>query len=132
MIIIAAFMAAVTWGIGSAQDRITVPDWVRVDVCHITLLLPPELKPTDQRGIDSCVAEFADGKMWLYIDYGLYGGAARKNDVTLEFKEKPYPSTENRLSERHILTIRFMPERIQAENMWPMSTLKLSHQTACL
>jgi hypothetical protein len=87
-LIIPAFVA-VTFGLVSPHNNIAAAtDWVRVDACHISFLLPRDLKRSNREGIDSCIAEFANRKMELSVDYGWYGGRARKDEVTLEFKEK--------------------------------------------
>jgi hypothetical protein len=61
-----------------------------VQVCHITMRIPANLKRNDREGIDSCVAEFENPDMLLSIDYGWYGGAADKSDDTVSFKERSF------------------------------------------
>lgn len=81
-------LVAVTCGLVSAQDNTAATDWVRIETCQISLLLPRDLKRTDMQGLDSCIAQFDNNKMLLSIDYGRYGGAARKHETSLEFKEE--------------------------------------------
>jgi hypothetical protein len=85
-LIITAFVA-VTFGLVSPHLA-AAADWVRVDACHISFPLPRDLKRSNREGIDSCIAEFENRKMELSVDYGWYGGRTRKDEVTLQFKEK--------------------------------------------
>src|SRR4030095_6501945 len=42
-------------------------NWIRVEACRISFLIPQNLKRTSREGVDSCIAEFANGKMTLSI-----------------------------------------------------------------
>ncbi len=61
-----------------------------VQVCHITMRIPTDLKRNSREGIDSCIAEFENRDMLLSLDYGWYGGATKKSDVTVDFKEQSF------------------------------------------
>jgi hypothetical protein len=65
-------------------------DWITAQACHLSLQLPQNLKRNRHEGIDSCVAEFENGEMFLSLDYGTWGGAATKNENTLNFAEESF------------------------------------------
>ena len=71
-----------------AQDSIDSSDWEKINVCQIKFLIPKKLKNQYAKGIDSCVAEFRNGKMRLLIDSGSYGGLYKKTESNLDFKEE--------------------------------------------
>ena len=58
-----------------AQQRLEVPDgWVKINVCQISFFAPSDMKDLGTKGADSCVAQFANNDITLYLDYGPYGG----------------------------------------------------------
>ncbi len=71
-----------------AQDSQIPTDWKKVKVCQINFLLPKNLKNQYAKGIDSCVADFRNGKMKLTIDSGHFGGNIEKTETNLPFKEE--------------------------------------------
>ena len=72
-----------------AQEKSDVPEgWTKINICHITLDAPPDLKNTGVKGIDSCVAQFANNDITLYLDYGIYGGLATARGSELEWKQE--------------------------------------------
>ena len=85
VILIAALLSATFAPPAQRNDN-----WPTVQVCHITLRIPTNLKRNGREGIDSCIAEFEKRDLLLSIDYGWYGGAAKKSDVTVDFKEQPF------------------------------------------
>ena len=50
-----------------------------VHVCHVSFLIPKDVKRTDTQRVDSCVAEFTNEKIRLYLDYGHYTSAKEKS-----------------------------------------------------
>jgi len=66
-------------------------DPVTVQVCHITMKIPSNLKRNRREGVDSCIAEFESRDMLLSIDYGWYGGTATESDDRMGFKERSFP-----------------------------------------
>ena len=72
----------------AAQNQAVNDEWVTVHVCHLSFLMPKDLKQTDLRGIDSCIAEFTNGKIRLYLDYGYYTGPKKKSARDFDFKEQ--------------------------------------------
>ena len=75
-------------GHAAAQNQSVNDDWVTVHVCHLSLLIPKDLKRTDIRGIDSCMAEFTNQKIRLYLDYGYYSGPKVKSERDSDFREQ--------------------------------------------
>jgi len=72
-----------------AQEKSDVPDgWTEINICRISFFAPPDLKNQDLKGIDSCVAQFANNDIALYMDYGLYGGPATARGSELEWKQE--------------------------------------------
>lgn len=72
-----------------AQEKSDVPDgWTRINVCRISLYAPPDLKNSGMKGIDSCVAQFANNDITLYLDYGVYGGRYTARGSELEWKQE--------------------------------------------
>jgi hypothetical protein len=78
------------WLTGSkAQSSTVSPGWERASACQIRFLIPQGLKDQHVKGIDSCVAEFRNGKMRLTIDAGTLGGAAyTKYESITDFVEE--------------------------------------------
>ena len=74
---------------GQAQSSTITPGWERVAACQIRFLIPQDLKNQYVKGIDSCFAEFRNGKMRLAIDAGsLGGGGFTKYETMLDFVEE--------------------------------------------
>ena len=72
-----------------AQSPTVTPDWEKVGVCQIRFLIPKDLKNQHVKGIDSCFAEFRNGKMRLAIDAsGLGGGGFTKYETMLDFVDE--------------------------------------------
>jgi len=72
-----------------AQQKPDVPDgWTRINICHISFYAPPDIRNKGIKGVDSCVAQFANNDITLYLDYGLYGGRASARDSELEWKQE--------------------------------------------
>jgi hypothetical protein len=73
-----------------AQEKPDVPEgWTKSDICHISFYAPPDIKQTNVRGIDSCVAQFVNSDITLYLDYGIYGGLDSPHGSELEWKHVP-------------------------------------------
>jgi hypothetical protein len=84
---VGAIIACVSFSL--AQEKSDVPDgWIRINICRISFFAPPDLKNKDMKGADSCVAQFANNDIALYIDYGLYGGPATVRGGELEWKQE--------------------------------------------
>lgn len=86
VILIAALLSA-TFAVAAPRTQRN-DDSATVQVCHISIQVPSDLKRIPREGVDSCVAEFENRDMLLSLDYGLYGGAAEKSDDTVDFKER--------------------------------------------
>ena len=72
-----------------AQPQNAVPDgWTKISVCHLSFFAPPDMKDLDMRGADSCVAQYANNDIALYLDYGRYGSPPQRINSYLEFKEQ--------------------------------------------
>lgn len=72
-----------------AQPQNDVPDgWTKITVCRLSFFTPPDMKDLGTKGVDSCVARFANNDITLYLDYGRYGGPPRQGNSDLEFKEQ--------------------------------------------
>src|SRR4026207_702763 len=72
-----------------AQDKSDVPEgWTKINICHISFYAPPDLKKSDMNGIDSCVAQYANNDIALYLDYGRYGGPATARGSEFEWKQE--------------------------------------------
>ena len=72
-----------------AQQEPDVPaNWTKINVCHFSFFAPPDMKDLATRGVDSCVARFANQDITVYLDYGQYGGPHRQGNSDLEFKEQ--------------------------------------------
>ena len=84
VVIAITFGAAVSRG---ATYNNAGDNWIRVEACRISFLIPRNLKRTNREGVDSCIAEFANGKMTLSIDYGWYGGPG-VNTGALQLKKE--------------------------------------------
>ena len=92
-LIFSTVFIAITCGVtdsnhSAAQNQVVGDEWVRVHVCHISFLTPRDLKRTDVKGLDSCIAEFANDRMRLYMDYGHYSSAKEKSPRDFDFKEQ--------------------------------------------
>jgi hypothetical protein len=74
-----------------AQRRSGSDRWISIRACQITFQIPRNLKRNRREGIDSCIVEFENRNMLLSIDYGRYGSAEKKSDVTLDFKAQSLP-----------------------------------------
>ena len=77
-------------GLSNSQAQASdIPNgWKKVSLCQLNFLIPKNLKNQNVKGIDSCVAEFRNGKMRLAIDYGSYGGAYKNDSTVFDFKEE--------------------------------------------
>ena len=74
---------------GQAQSSTVPPGWETVGACQIRFRIPHDLKNQHVKGIDSCFAEFRNGKMRLAIDAsGLGGGGFTKAESMLDFVEE--------------------------------------------
>jgi hypothetical protein len=81
-------MAASGWP-SVAQEKPDAPDrWTKINICHIHFYAPPDIKKTGVTGIDSCVAQFANSDITLYLDYGIYGGPDSPHGSELEWKQE--------------------------------------------
>jgi hypothetical protein len=82
-----AMVACVSFSL--AQEKSDVPNgWNRINICRISFYAPPDIKKSDMRGADSCVAQFANKDIALYLDYGVYGGPATALGSELEWKQE--------------------------------------------
>lgn len=70
------------------QKEVAGDEWVRVHVCQMSFLIPKDLKRTQANGVDSCIAEFANERMRLYLDYGRYTGPIERRPRDFDFKEQ--------------------------------------------
>jgi hypothetical protein len=89
--LITAFITAIAVGnlrLASAQGR--SDDWITVHACDVSLRIPQTLKRNPNEGIDSCTAEFENREMFLLLDYGTWGGAAKKTANTVDFTEESF------------------------------------------
>jgi hypothetical protein len=87
-VFIATAFAVPAFDHAAAQNQAANDEWVTVHVCHVSLLIPKDLKRTDTQGVDSCVAEFTNEKIRLYLDYGHYTGPKEKSVRDFDFKEQ--------------------------------------------
>jgi hypothetical protein len=92
-LIVITFFIAITCGVAdfghsAAQNQVVSDEWVTVHVCHVSFLIPKDLKRTDTQGVDSCVAEFTNEKIKLYLDYGHYTSPKEKSSRDFDFKEQ--------------------------------------------
>jgi hypothetical protein len=71
-----------------AQNSKVPSDWKKVNACEISFFVPQDFKEKDTEGTDSCVTTFGNGKIWLHIDYGYYGGASENDETITDFKEE--------------------------------------------
>jgi hypothetical protein len=71
-----------------AQGSKPLPDSKKISVCGISFLAPANLKNSNERGIDSCVASFSSNDIDLHIDYGWYGGPSTKYETYTDFKKE--------------------------------------------
>lgn len=71
-----------------AQNSKIPSKWTTVKVCQINFVIPKSLKNQYAKGIDSCVADFGNGRMKLTIDSGHYGGKFTRAETSLNFKEE--------------------------------------------
>jgi hypothetical protein len=72
-----------------AQTSTVTPGWEKVGACQIRFWIPQDLKNQHVKGIDSCVAEFRNGKMRVAIDAGWFGGGDfTKAETMLDFVEE--------------------------------------------
>jgi hypothetical protein len=72
-----------------AQSSTVTSGWKRVAACQMRFLIPQDLKKQPGNGIDSCFAEFRNGKMRLAIDAGTLGnGGFAKDETMLDFVEE--------------------------------------------
>ena len=88
LILVTVFIAFAVPGFDhtTAQNQAVNDEWVTVHVCHLSFLIPKDLKRTDLQSIDSCMAEFTSAKMRLYLDYGYYSGPKEKSARDFDFK----------------------------------------------
>jgi hypothetical protein len=81
-------MAFGNWRLASTEGR--SDDWITVHACDVSLQVPQSLKRNRNEGIDSCTAEFENREMFLLLDYGTWGGEAKKTANTLDFAEESF------------------------------------------
>jgi hypothetical protein len=72
----------------AAQNQVVSDEWVKVNICKMSFLIPKDLKRTNAMGIDSCVAEFVSDNMRLYLDYGRYSSDMVRGPRDFDFKEQ--------------------------------------------
>lgn len=72
----------------SAQNLKVPSDWKKVRACEMSFFVPQDFKETDSEGTDSCVRTIGNGRIWLHIDYGYYGGASENDETVTGFKEE--------------------------------------------
>ena len=70
------------------QKKATDDTWVKVSICEITFLLPPDMRKLDTESIDSCIAAFSNGNMSLALDFGFYSSEANKMKTHLDYKKQ--------------------------------------------
>ena len=88
LIVIAAILTAGV-SVTHAQQKPEVPDgWTKIDICHVIFYAPPDMKDLGMRGIDSCVAQFANKDITLYLDYGWYGAPFNRDNSVRDFNEQ--------------------------------------------
>ncbi len=61
--------------------------WAKINICHISFFAPSDMKDLGAKGADSCVAQFANNDIRLYLDYGRHISASSRRN-SLEFKEQ--------------------------------------------
>src|SRR5882762_9094013 len=67
-------VAAVSTAFALAPQKTGAPEgWTKINVCHISFFAPPDMKDLGTKGLDSCVAQFANKDITVYLDYGQYG-----------------------------------------------------------
>jgi hypothetical protein len=72
-----------------AQQADGVPDgWTKISVCRLSFFAPPDMKDLGMRGIDSCLLQYANKDITVYLDYGRYGSPPRQSNSYLEYKEQ--------------------------------------------
>lgn len=64
--------------------------WIKIDSCHISFFAPSDMKALGTKGADSCVAQFANNDIRLYLDYGRFGSPPSQRN-SIEFKEQSIP-----------------------------------------
>lgn len=70
-------------------QKLKVPsDWKKISACGISFFVPQDFNEKDSEGTDSCVTTLGNGKIWLHIDYGYYGGASENDETVTDFKEE--------------------------------------------
>ncbi len=71
------------------QQQSNVPDgWVKINICNLSFFAPPDMKDSGTKGADSCVAQFANNDIKLYLDYGRYGGEDTQSRLNRGSKEQ--------------------------------------------
>lgn len=72
-----------------AQQKDDVPDgWVKINICRLSFFAPADMKDLGTKGVDSCVAQFANKQMTLYLDYGRYGSPNTQSSLNRGSKEQ--------------------------------------------
>jgi hypothetical protein len=88
LFLMATVASASAWAV-VPQEKADVPEgWTKINICHISFYAPPDLKKSDVNGIDSCMAQYANNDIALYLDYGRYGGPATARGSDLEWKQE--------------------------------------------
>lgn len=65
------------------------PDgWVKINICRLSFFAPPDMKDLGTKGADSCVAQFANNQITLYLDYGRYGSPNTQSSLNRGSKEQ--------------------------------------------
>lgn len=88
ILFLALVYAFVGLTVSYAQNSKIPSKWTTVKACQINFAIPKSLKNQYAKGIDSCVADFRNGRMKLTIDSGHYGGTFTKSETSLNFKEE--------------------------------------------
>jgi len=138
LLFLIATVACVSFSL--AQEKPDVPDgWTRVNICHISFYAPPDIKKSDMNGVDSCVAQFANNDITLYLDYGVYGGPATARGGELEWKQESLSvggkeaqlttfvdSTHSNSGLKYIAALYVVVKPVAPERGWGPTTLMMS------
>ena len=89
LVFLMATVASASAGAVVAQEKPDVPEgWTKINIWHISFYAPPDLKKNELNGIDSCMAQYANNDIALYLDYGHYGGPRTARGGELEWKQE--------------------------------------------
>jgi hypothetical protein len=70
-----------------AQVRDAPKGWKRVSACDFSFVLPEDMQSTNAHGRDSCVEEFENKDVLVYLDYGLYSNPGGRDDSMKQYKK---------------------------------------------